>query len=180
MRTIDTIPMSPAERLEDSTAGHPTPNDMPLKRAAGVFFKLPMEVRKAPETTEQEPRIMLPHEGGTYKDEDGSYIFQPALAYVRDSRTGARVEKPYSLRMWFAHHTDEISGGPGWDGRFHLAAMSPDEQLRRYGHEFTIQEIRSPGGYPTGPGGQLEGGMPDDIVYYELKRIDEDSSDDLA
>jgi hypothetical protein len=74
----------------------------------------------------------------------------------------------YSLRTWFSHHTEEVGAGPGWDGRFGLARLTPEQQLKRYGHEFTSGEINAPSGKRSFETGRLEDGMPNDIAYLEL------------
>ena len=85
-----------------------------------------------------------------------------------------RFEPGYhSLRTWFSHHTDGVGAGPGWDGRFGLVHLTPAQQMERYGHKFTNEEISAPSGTRNFETGQWEGGMPNDIPYLELEPVDD-------
>lgn len=130
-----------------------------------------------PETTEDIP---LPKEGGIYEKGGRTYRFVPATYTVdmpdRNSVGGFREEQyRYSLRTWFSHTSETPSGkyinGPGWDSRLSLPRLSAEEQLRRYGHAFSRNEIDNPMGDEDWETGKITGGMPDDIPYFELEPI---------
>lgn len=111
-----------------------------------------------------------PHEGGTVELDGQRYQYARVLTgkKVWDGATQQLVPGYYSLRTWFSHHTEGVGIGPGWDGRLNLSSLTNEEMMQQYGHVFTRDEIRSPGGNREYPGGPLSGGMPDDIPYYEL------------
>lgn len=74
----------------------------------------------------------------------------------------------HSLRTYFSHHTVNVGPGPGWDTRFRLTSLTPELMMERYGHEFTDDEISNPMGKKDWTTGEVTGGMPNDIPYYEL------------
>ena len=120
--------------------------------------------------------LQTPNEGGLYEEGGQRYRFVPATyqctAYTREGYK--YIERPYTLRRWFSHTVETPDGyinGPGWDQRLGLSRLAPEQMLRRYGHVFTNDEIYNPIGEENRETGELTGGMPDDIPYFEIEPI---------
>lgn len=122
--------------------------------------------------------IQVPRTGAEYTDEyDNKLFFVPAYKNVRNPATGSYDRKPYTLRDYFSHTAADGTNGPGWDMRWGLKDLTEEQMLERYGHVFTDDEIRSPGGTRS-ESYELEGGMPDNIIYYDL--VDQQEYNELV
>lgn len=123
------------------------------------------------------PETALPTDGGIVERDGIKYQFTkvPTGTTTWDAESQRLIPRYHTLRTWFAHTTEGIGPGPGWDARLALPQLSEKEMLERYGHAFTADEISAPAGrWETSVSGEeLVGGMPDDIPYYDLKPVDE-------
>lgn len=128
--------------------------------------------------TETEP-VEGPYEGKRVEIDGNVFEFAkvPTHTKVFNRETGQLEPGYHSLRTWHSHHTPDIGPGPAWDMRLDLLRMTEGQQLERYGHVFTREEVFAPGGKREFDG-SLSGGMPDDIPYYELVPVDEQSQHD--
>jgi hypothetical protein len=132
-----------------------------------------------PETAAEVP---LPAEGGIYEKNGTQYRFvrMPTGRQVWNDNTQQMEPEYHTLRTWFSHSTPGVTdGGPGWDARWGLLELSKEDMLRRYGHEFTRDEVTAPAGrrQNNDPWGEedMVGGMPDNIPYYGLEKIENDT-----
>lgn len=100
----------------------------------------------------------------------------PTEKMTWDSEKEDMVPAHHTLRTWFAH--SDGGPGPGWDSRRKLVDLDNKQMLARYGHIFTPEEIIFPSGNwkVTPEGEELVGGMPDDIIYFELQPIEDSQS----
>jgi hypothetical protein len=123
--------------------------------------------------------VLLPAEGGIYEKNGTKYRFvrQPTGTQLWNDETQQLEPRYHTLKTWFSHSTPGVTSGAGWDGRWGLLDLAPEEMLQRYGHTFTPAEVSAPAGrrkindeYEE----TIVGGMPDDIPYYGLEKIDED------
>ena len=78
---------------------------------------------------------------------------------VIDGKKYRKVDSGYTIKEWYSHHTDGKGPGPGWDGR--MALLDKDHALKKFGREFTEEEVFNPSKLPDTP-------------YYEWKLIEED------
>lgn len=111
-----------------------------------------------------------PYEGKVTVVDGRPYHYEkvPTGQKVWDEGAQAMVPGFYSLRTYFSHSTPGVAPGPGWDMRFRIRDLTPDQQMERYGHVFSDAEISNPMGEQDFQSGVVTGGMPDDIPYYNL------------
>lgn len=125
---------------------------------------------------------LLPVEDGIYEQDGTRYRFvrEPTGKQFYNRETGQLEPRYHTLQTWFSHSTPGVTdGGPGWDGRWSILDLPPQEMVRRYGHKFTEDEVGAPAGRTEMNDAFEEvsvGGMPDDIFYYGLEKF-EDATD---
>lgn len=82
----------------------------------------------------------------------------PILGELRTDNEGIawRYESRYSAREYFSHHDFDLSCGPGWDFRWGLNKLSPEQMKLKFGKivAFSDENITNPRTIPA------------DILYY--------------
>jgi hypothetical protein len=123
-------------------------------------------INRSTEAPTQDQEAEAPYEGMVTQINGQDYRYVAATASIYNRATGTYDQKPLTLRTWFSHSTPEegIDMGPGWDFRFGLHDLTPDQQMARYGHVFSPDEIRNPRLMP-------------DIPYFELEPVESEPRD---
>lgn len=162
-----------SETLHGPNKTHFSPANM-----AQIAMSKPLETRIAttPESQEKHTEANLPHEGKVIEIDGQKYSYEkvPTGTKKWDPETQQLEPAYHSLKTWFSHSTENIGPGPGWDSRFRLSDLTDQEMLNRYGHVFTHDEIISPSGKEDFATGERTGGMPDNVLYYDLSPFKED------